>query len=156
MRFMKRKTFFWEIFIGLTFMDAVCLIMIILCLPDPSVLIIILVGIMSIVTQVLFLVAEKKNVIVIDEIGITCLHRHKTLWTFAWEQISELYIGSKYRHRTIYVFPKEPPKIDLHTPSNDPDYTFELCGKAKKALKQYCRCPIVKKTTHGTSEWYRF
>ena len=156
MRFMKRETYFWEFFISMTIIDVVCLIMIVLCFPDPNFMILIAIEFVFVLVQVVFSLDERKHIIVIDEKGISYFYKHKTIWTFAWEEITELYIGSKYRHRAIYIFPKDPPKIDLHTPSNDPDYTFELCRKAKVALKQYCRCPIVKKTTHSTSEWYRF
>ncbi len=78
--------------------------------------------------------------------GIACLQKQNILWTYQWEEIKALRIGSHFRLPSIeFEFAttdrKEQRKIEEAKPY------FQYGRSAKKALARYCPYPITKITS---------
>lgn len=82
--------------------------------------------------------------IIIDDDGITCRSRKKQIWSFKWFEIKELR-WSRNRYPTISIILKEYDHTDIdNLQIIEQDLNFQYGRKAKQAISQYCKCPIVK------------
>lgn len=87
---------------------------------------------------------EKNKIICLDENGICLTVKGKQEWAFSWDEIAHMTYGSKYRHKSVCIEPKAPPKQDPSKPSGLMQYHFQLSKAAKQALTRYCPLPIQK------------
>lgn len=73
--------------------------------------------------------------ITISEAGVCCIKRKETIWSFSWDEISELRKSRRFRHSSIEILPSDIPdqKNGLH------EYYFQLGSTAKSALQKYCK-----------------
>ena len=82
--------------------------------------------------------------IIVDDDGITCRNRKKEMWSFKWSEIKELR-WSRNRYPTISIILIEYDHTDIdNLQTIEQDLNFEYGRKAKQAIRQYCKCPIVK------------
>lgn len=75
-----------------------------------------------------------RKYIFINEIGIACYFKDECIWQHNWDEILELRIGNRYRHKSIEILLKlsnndETPKYSYHY--------FQYGKSAKKALEIY-------------------
>jgi len=84
---------------------------------------------------------------------ITCRKKQKILWKYKWDEIKALRIGNRFRHPSIeFEFATSDRNEQRLIEEVDP--YFQYGRSAKKALKQYCPCPITKITSKAP--FYRF
>ena len=82
--------------------------------------------------------------IIVDDDGITCRSRKKEMWSFKWSEIKELRL-SRNKYPTIRIILIEYDHTDIdNLQTIEQDLNFEYGRKAKQAIRQYCKCPIVK------------
>lgn len=81
--------------------------------------------------------------ITIDEWGIICKTRKTMLWGFQWPEIEELRRSRRFRQPSLEIVLKEQTVMKENRKSVSGKF-FQLGKTAKRALKQYCKCPITK------------
>lgn len=78
-----------------------------------------------------------REVIRIDENGITCLRGKRMLWFLAWDEIDSIRNIPVYRCRGYVILPKAPPVADLQKPKAAPDFRIQHTGALRAALEEY-------------------
>ena len=79
--------------------------------------------------------------IIIDNKGISCVKKGITCWSYPWNAIYELQIVRMYTNPCVQIIPKSDyQNSDLCEIDH---LNFQLCPKAKKALRIYNKCPIT-------------
>ena len=74
----------------------------------------------------MFMLRTKMHV---DESGIVCTYKHRTIWTCCWNEIEAFQYYNRFLHkcRRIVLFNK-----------NKPSLYFEISKAAQEAISQYC------------------
>ena len=140
MRFRKNEIICFEIQIFIF----ICLIVsVILMLHNSSLVSILMLP--SILLLGVFIVQPSvmKEYITIDENGIICKKGKNLCWEYKWSQIAELRIGKRFRNPSIEILLKSDCCDDKAKVDTTAAY-FQLGLSAKKAIKNYCKCPITK------------
>ena len=137
MRFKQKGILFWECQLGVTATLVICIALIFFdrsLFPVFSVLSVLLV--LCLFLQPL----HTKNVITINETGIICQEASFVIWEYNWEEIRELQVAHQFRNPCVKIILKS------NSCQNGEENTrawFQLGYSAKKAINQFCQCPIV-------------
>lgn len=81
--------------------------------------------------------------VTINEWGIICKNRKATLWEYPWSEIEELRRSRQFRQPSLEIVLKNETVMNGDRKSVSGKF-FQLGSTAKRALKQYCKCPITK------------
>ncbi len=141
MQFRKTGIFFFEMMISLTLIlliQGFCMIYV-----KAFNTIFIIIFLMMLLLLVTFPFGERH--IIVDDDGITCRSHKKQIWSFKWSEIKELRLSSWGRNPALYIILIEYDHTDIdNLKIIEQDLYFQYGRKAKQAIRQYCKCPIVK------------
>lgn len=139
MRFRQNSILFWE---GQIFISICLIVGLVLMVFDRKCVSILLFPLVLLLAVFILQFVLQKEYIIMDETGVSCQRGKQLLWEYKWTEIASLKISNRFRNPSIDIVPNTA-SYSCEGNIETIEAYFQLGLTAKKAIKNYCKCPVI-------------